>query len=105
MKAVLVGADTHDLRRALSAEGVEVASVDVGNRPGLEAAGLGDADAYLLTEASQATSISVAKDLAPNIRVIVYAEESLPDFARRQADLLVDPNLLDPATVAEELAA
>jgi len=56
-----------------------------------------------LTEVQQATSIPVAKDLNGNLRVVVYADGSLPDFARGQADLVVDPDLIDPGTVAEEL--
>ena len=75
----------------------------VGNRPGLEEAGIHDADGFLLTEMAQATSIVVAKDLNPDLRVVVYCEGSLPDFASRQTDLVVDPALLGPDAVAEEL--
>jgi len=103
MKVVLVGTDPNGLTDALDAEGHEVTVADIGNRPGLEEAGVHDADVYLLTEMEQATSIAVAKDLNPDLRVVVYAEGSLPDFASRQADLVVDPNLLDPEAVAEEL--
>jgi hypothetical protein len=105
MKAVVAGTDTHDIGAALASAGVEVSTVDVANRPGLEAAGVHEADLYVLTEARQATSISVAKDLDGDLHVVVYAEDSLPDFARGQADLVIDPELLDPAAVAEELAA
>ncbi|KAA9398801.1 CTP synthetase [Haloarcula sp. CBA1130] len=103
MKVVLVGSDPNGLRDALDAEGHAVTVADVGNRPGLEEAGIHEADVYLLTEMSQATSIAVAKDLNPDLRVVVYAEGSLPDFASRQADLVVDPDLLDADAVAEEL--
>ncbi|WP_424002880.1 DUF7126 family protein [Haloarcula salina] len=103
MKVVLVGTDPNGLTDALDAEGHAVTVADIGNRPGLEEAGIHDADVYLLTEMEQATSIAVAKDLNPDLRVVVYAEGSLPDFASRQADLVVDPNLLDPEAVAEEL--
>ncbi|MBX0323724.1 CTP synthetase [Halomicroarcula sp. F13] len=103
MKVVLVGSDPDGLTDALEAEGHTVTVADVGNRPGLEEAGVHDADVYLLTEMAQATSIAVAKDLVPKIRVVVYAEGSLPDFASRQTDLVVDPNLLSPEAVAEEL--
>lgn len=105
MKAVVAGTDTHDISAALASAGVEVSTVDVANRPGLEEAGVHEADLYVLTEARQATSISVAKDLDVDLHVVVYAEDSLPDFARGQADLVIDPELLDPAAVAEELAA
>jgi len=104
MNAVVAGPDAHDIRAALEGAGVAVTVADVANRPALEEAGIHEADLYVLTEARQATSISVAKDLAPDLLVVVYADESLPDFARGQADLVIDPQLLDPATVADELA-
>ena len=103
MNAVVAGPDEHDLAAALESAGADVSRVDVANRPGLEEAGIVDADVYVLTEVAQATSISVAKDLEPDLRVVVYADDTLPDFARGQADLVVDPALLDAATVADEL--
>jgi len=103
MKVVLVGSDPDRMVDALESEGHSVTIADVGNRPGLEEAGVLDAEVYLLTELSQATSIVVAKDLNPGLRVVVYAEGSLPDFASRQTDLVVDPDLLSPDAVAEEL--
>ena len=103
MDVLLVGDDPERMREALDSEGHTVTVADVGNRPGLEEAGVMDAEVYLLTEMTQATSIVVAKDLNPELRVVVYAEGSLPDFASRQADLVVDPDLLDPDAVAEEL--
>ncbi len=103
MNVILVGDDPERMREALTEEGHTVTVADVGNRPGLEEAGVMDAEVYLLTELSQATSIVVAKDLNPDLRVVVYAEGSLPDFASRQTDLVVDPNLLAPDAVAEEL--
>lgn len=104
MIVVVAGPDEYDLASALEREGADVRRVDVANRPGLEEVGIHAADAYALTEVRQATSISVAKDLAPDLTVLVYADGALPDFARGQADLVVDPALLDPGTVAEELA-
>ncbi|MFC6863708.1 NAD-binding protein [Halomicroarcula sp. GCM10025817] len=103
MKVTVVGSDPDSVAAALEAEGHEVTVADVGNRPGLEEAGIHDAEVYLLTEMAQATSIVVAKDLNPDLRVVVYAEGSLPDFASRQTDLVVDPNLLSAEAVAEEL--
>ncbi|MFC7019417.1 MULTISPECIES: DUF7126 family protein [Haloarcula] len=103
MNVTLVGTDPERMADALTAQGHAVTVADVGNRPGLEEAGVHDAEVYLLTEMEQATSIVVAKDLNPDLRVVVYAEGSLPDFASRQTDLVVDPNLLSPEAVAEEL--
>jgi Trk K+ transport system NAD-binding subunit len=103
MNVVIVGSDPDGITDALADAGHTPTVADVGNRPGLEEAGIHDADVFLLTEMGQATSIVVAKDLNPDLRVVVYSEGSLPDFASRQTDLVVDPNLLAPDAVAEEL--
>jgi hypothetical protein len=103
-QAVVVGPDETDIGDALAAAGFEVATTEVGNRPGLEEAGIHEAEVYVLTDLDQATSITVAHDLNPDLRIVVYADGSLPEFATRQTDLLVDPDLLGPAVVAEELA-
>jgi hypothetical protein len=101
--AVVVGPDPDGLGDALEAEGLTVTRTPVGNRPGLEEAGIADADVFLLTDLEQATSIPVAHDLNPDVKVVIYAGGSVPEFATRQTDLLVDPELLDAATVAAEL--
>ncbi len=106
MRAVIAGPDDGELGRALEAEGVELTTVDgVASRPALEDAAIHDADLFVLTDVGQATAIAVAKDVNPDVRVVVYDEDSIPEFARSQADLIVDPNLLDASAVAEELAA
>ena len=103
MQVIIAGPDDAAIADAVEAEGHHVAIAPIGNRPGLEEAGVHDADVYLLTDMDQATSIAVAKDLNDDLRVVIYAEGSLPDFASRQTDLVVDPNLLPPEAVAEEL--
>lgn len=103
MKVVVAGGEADAITAALREEGHDVSVAPIGNRPGLEEAGIHEAAVYVLTEMAQATSIAVAKDLNASVRVVVYADGSLPDFASRQADLVVDPDLLGPATVAEEL--
>ena len=106
MKAILVGPDRDGLGDALEAEGVELTRIeDVANRPALEDAGVVEADALVLTETESATGISVAKDLNDDLHVVVYTDDDLPDFARAQTDLIVDPQLLSAEAVAEELAA
>lgn len=103
LRVVIAGPDDAAIADAVESEGHDVSIAPIGNRPGLEEAGIHEADVYLLTDMGQATSIAVAKDLNEDVRVVVYAEGSLPDFASRQTDLVVDPNLLDPEAVAEEL--
>lgn len=102
---VVVGTDDHDMETAIGDAGFDVTGVDLGNRPALEEAGIVDAAVLVVTEAGQATSIPVAKDLNPDLKVVVYADDSLPDFARGQTDLVLDPELFDPAAVADELDA
>ena len=105
MSAVIAGLDEDDLGEALEAEGVPVVHVDgIANRPALEEAGICEATLFVLTDASQATSIPVARDLNPDLRIVVYADDSLPEFARPGADLILDPDALRPEIVAEELA-
>lgn len=104
MIAVLVGADDDGLGAALADSGVDVSCVEgVPTADDLAAAGIDRADLYVLTDVEEASTIPVARERNGDVRVVVYAEGSLPEFARRQADLAVDPALLDPGTVAEEL--
>jgi Trk K+ transport system NAD-binding subunit len=103
MHVIVAGVDTEEIGHAIEGQGHDVAFVDVANRPALEEAGIHEAAVFVLTEVEQATSISVAKDLNPDLKAVVYASQSIPDFARGQADLVVDPDLLDAETVAEEL--
>jgi hypothetical protein len=106
MKAIVVGPDRDGLADALESEGVEVTRIEeYGTRPALEEGGITEADTLVLTEAEGATAIPIAKDLNEDLKVVVYADDDLPDFARGQADLIVDPELLSADAVAEELAA
>ena len=106
MNAIVVGPDADGLGDALELEGVEVSRIkELGTRPALEEAGITEADTLVLTVAQGATAIPIAKDINEGVRVVVYAEDDLPDFARGQADLIVDPDLLSVEAVAEELAA
>lgn len=102
--ALLVGPDGTEIAEALADAGFAVRRTPIGNRPGLEDAGVHEADVLVLTDLEQATAVTVATDLNPELRVVVYASGSLPDFLTRLTDLLVDPALLDPETVADELA-
>jgi Trk K+ transport system NAD-binding subunit len=104
MIAIVAGTDGDGLGEALEAEGVEVRRIDgLATGETLESAGLAEADLFVLTDTSDATAIPVAKDANPEIRVVLYARDSLPEFATGQADLAVDPALLSADVVAEEL--
>ena len=106
MHAVIAGPDDDGLGDALEAEGVETKRVEgVASRPALEEGGIHDADLFVLTDVTQATAIPVAKDVNDAVKVVVYDEDTIPEFARGQADLILDPNLLAPASVAEQLVA
>ena len=101
---VLSGADDSGVATALEAAGAEVRRVDgIATRKSLTAVGIEDADVFVLTDMDDATAISVAKDANPDVRVVTYATDSLPEFARAQADLALDPALFSPDLVAEEL--
>lgn len=106
MKAVFAGVDTEGLADELRDRGATVSVVDgIANRPALEEAGVHDADVFVLTDAGQATSIVVARDLNPDVRVVAYTADSLPEFTSGQQVLAMDPALFDADVVAEELTA
>ena len=101
---VVVGPDDDGLGAALADAGEEVRRVEgVPTGEALRAAGADDADLFVLTDVAEATTIAVVKETNPEVRVVVYDDGSLPAFASGQADLAVDPALLGPETVAEEL--
>lgn len=105
-RAVIAGPDEDGLADALEAAGLDVTHVDgTANRLGLEDAGITDADLFVLTDLVNATSIPVAKDLNEDLAVVVYADGSLPGFVSGMEVLKMDPRLLGPDAVAEELAA
>ena len=102
--ALVAGPDEHGLGEEIAALGVEVRRIEGLVTAGkLEDAGVADADYFVLTDVEEATGIPVAKELNPDVRVVTYASRSLPGFVATVADLAVDPDLLDAATVAEEL--
>jgi voltage-gated potassium channel Kch len=104
MKVVVAGGDDNGVGTALETAGADVVRVDaVATRQSLDDAGIAEADVFLLTDMADATAISVAKDANPDVRVVTYATDSLPEFARAQADLALDPALFTPELVAEEL--
>ncbi|TKX75984.1 CTP synthetase [Halorubrum sp. GN11_10-6_MGM] len=106
LTAVVAGPDEHGLGEELAALGVEIRRIEgLVTAEKLEDAGIADAAYFALTDVEEATGIPVAKELNPGVRVVTYASRSLPEFVATVADLAVDPELLDAATVAEELLA
>ncbi|EMA38332.1 DUF7126 family protein [Halobiforma nitratireducens] len=104
--AIVAGPDNEDISPALEAEGVEVRRLEgVVSRPQLEEAGIVDADLYVLTDVDQATTIPIVCDLNDDLRTVVYADRTIPEFVKAQLDLAVDPQLIDPTVLAEELLA
>jgi hypothetical protein len=104
-RAIIAGPDDAGLGTALETEGIEVSRVDgVLTAAVLDDAGLADADLFVLTDLDEATAIAVAKDRNPDVRIVVYSHDSLPEFVRGQADLAMDPDLFGVDMVAEELA-
>lgn len=106
LQVVTVGSDPEGLVSALQKQGATVTAVEgTATRADVEAAGIMDADLFVLTDIDQATMIPIVKDLRPELRVVVYTRASLPDFVSAQTDLAIDPALLGPHPVAEELTA
>ncbi|MFD1514751.1 DUF7126 family protein [Halomarina rubra] len=102
--AVVVGSDPDGLGEALEARGVTVSrAAGTADRDALVDAGVEETDALVVTDVGLATSIPVARELNDSFRVVVYSEDSIPEFARTSAGLVVDPQLIDVDTVAEEL--
>ena len=105
MRAIIVGPDDDGFIAALEEHGVETTRV-VGHGTGdsLDEAGVADADLLVLTDVGEATAVPIAKELNPDVRVVIYASETMPEFVRGQVDLSVAPDVLGPDVVAEELA-
>ena len=104
--AIVAGPDPEGVGDALEAEGLSITRIaDTVSASTLDDAGIDAVDLLVLTDVAEATGISVAKDRNPDVRAVVYSRNSLPEFAKGQADLAVDPALLAADVVAEELAA
>ncbi len=106
MTIVLVGNDPHGIGDAFQAQGAEVTAVEgLATGEKLATAGIDNAALFVLTDLDQATAIPVALDANPSLKVIVYDEQSLPEFVSAQTDLAIDPKLLAPSIVVEEVLA
>ncbi len=103
-EVVIAGGDPDGLGSALEERGATVTYAEgTADRPALEEAGILDADTLVVTDAGLATSVTVALDCNPDLRVVMYTRDSVPEFIKGQAGHIVDPSLLNAGTVAEEL--
>ena len=104
-EAVIAGTDPEGLGAALAEQGVTVRrAAGTATRADLQDADIAGADLFVLTDAGLATAIPLARELNPDVRVVAYTADSLPEFVGGQEVVAMDPALLGPAAVAEELA-
>jgi Trk K+ transport system NAD-binding subunit len=104
-EVIIAGGDPDGLGAALEAAGATVRyAAGTADRESLEAAGVSEADTLVVTDAGLATSVTVALDCNPELRIVIYTRDSVPEFVKGQAGHIVDPELLGPEAVAEELA-
>lgn len=100
---VVAGPDPRDVGTSLADAGADVSRIGGrATRSALEEARIETADVFVLTDPSDATAIPVANELG-SARVVVYAEGQLAEFARHQADLLIDPDVVPLDMLVEEL--
>ena len=103
---IVAGPDEHGVGEELSALGATVSRIEaVVSTTTLEDAGVDETAYLVLTDVDEATGIPVAKELNPAVTVVTYANASLPSFVAAVADLAVDPALVGPSVVAEEIVA
>jgi hypothetical protein len=100
---VVVTPPNQELQSALDAAGVEYVLVENPTGEELDAAPIEDAGTVVLTDVEHATAIPIVRDSNPEVTVVVFSAGTIPPFARPQADLIVDPSLVDAETLAEEL--
>ncbi len=106
MKVIIAGPDDDELGTHLESAGASVTRVNgIATRAALEESGVDEADLFVLTDANQATAIPIVRERTESVRIVVYARDSIPEFARPQAGLIVDPEAVGPDVVAEELLA
>ena len=103
MRVVVVG-PPRGLVEAFEEREVTVGRVEgVAVRDELEAAGVADASTVVFTDVAEASAVPVARTVNSDVRVVFYTPDSMPEFVTPSADLAVDPDLLDPETVVDEL--
>ena len=103
-RVIVAGPDEHGLGDALEDRGASVSRIaGIVNGETLADAGIESAAILVLTDLGEASAIPVAKERNPDVRAVSYSQQTLPEYAKAQADLAVDPDLLSADVVAEEL--
>ena len=104
MYAILVGPD-RELETALRDQGVETTRLEEpATGESLDDARVADADLLVVTDVAEATAVPIAREANPDVRIVIYAPETMPEFVRGQVDLAVAPGVLSPDVIAAELA-
>lgn len=102
--AIITTPNAKPLSDALRGAGVDVTTVDPPiSTSVLEEARITDADLYILTTPDEATSIPIAREHNPDVRVVVYSKAGVPEFASHQADLVLSPGEIDREVIVEAL--
>jgi len=104
-RAIIAGPD-RGIESELTAHGVETVRLNgLATGESLDDAEIASAQLLFITDVEEATAVSVAKERNPEVRVIFYLDDAVPEFVRGQLDLAVDPDLLGPDVVVEEVVA
>lgn len=101
-EVIVIGSDDHGLTERFEVAGVSAIQLD--GRPigaDLDEGGIDAASVLVLTDADLASIIPVAKERNAPIAIVLYSSGRLPPYASAQADLAIDPALVDPDEVVD----
>ena len=103
-QSIITGPDPYDVAEELEKSGIAVQHISgLVTATELEAAGVETAAYLIVTDPTEATGIPLAREQNDSISVIVYALDSVPDFARHLADLILDPSLIPVDDLVEKI--
>lgn len=103
LRAIIAGPD-RGIESELDRHGVETVRLNgLATGESLDEAEIATAGFLFITDVDEATAVPVAKDRNPDIRIVFYTPESVPEFVKGQLDLAIDPALLGADVVVEEL--
>ncbi|MDY6780476.1 MAG: CTP synthetase [Halobacteria archaeon] len=99
MRVIALGVDD-DTAEALEEAGADVSRLGDANREALIDAGVEEAEFLILGGAEYSTHAVVAKDVNPDIRTVLVADDA-PDYVRGTVDLILSPEFADGDTLVE----